>query len=195
VRVYCIHGLKVEERASCSICNSVFKAGDRALNLTHIAVAIECLRSTDPARLIRGIKVAPLTRRGCFPDEDICWSSPSQKQQERPTLLVQPSMERALLRFIPRLLIHGNAASRRTERQMCFFSGVWEAQGTHLSRDCLSDQSFIAFAFLYESNASLQKVRSAPGLDRLSLPGKSIISGPNDAACFIQSINRIIIVL
>jgi len=42
----------------------------------------------------------------------------------------------------------------------------------------LCDQSLIAFAFLYESNASLQKVRSAPGLDHLSFPGKSIISGP-----------------
>jgi hypothetical protein len=44
VLVYCIHGIKVEERARCTICNSFFKAGGRALNLTRIAVAIKCLQ-------------------------------------------------------------------------------------------------------------------------------------------------------
>jgi hypothetical protein len=44
VQVCCICGLKVEERAKCTICNSVLKAGGRALNLTHIAVAIKCLQ-------------------------------------------------------------------------------------------------------------------------------------------------------
>jgi len=134
VRIYCIHGLKVEERARCTICNSAFKAGGRALNLTHIAVAIKCLQYRS-CMLDQGNEGIPLTGRGCFSDEDICWGAVHLRNSKRdlPHLFNHQWSELSFISFsiIP---IHGNRASSRTKRQICFSCGVRETSGTHLSR-------------------------------------------------------------